>query len=110
LRNIIAPMRVMLASAVEDELIRTNPVAGIRRIGRQAKKIEPPTQARVRAVLAAASQQGHLPILLAATAGLRRGEIFALRWADIDFEARTIHVHASNHGAGVITEAKTAAG
>src|SRR5690606_13618450 len=24
--------------------------------------------------------------------GLRRGEIFGLKWADVDFEARTLHV------------------
>jgi integrase len=110
LRNILAPMRVMLAAALDDELIRTNPAAGIRCTGRQARRVEPPPPTSVRAVLDAASLRGRLPILLAATAGLRRGEIFALRWDDVDFDARTIRVHASNHGAGLITETKTAAG
>jgi integrase len=110
IRNIVAPMRAMLASAVEDELIRANPAAGIRRPGRQAKKIEPPSPARVHAVVAAASEPARVPILLAAIAGLRRGEIFALRWADVDFERRIIRVHASNQGAGLVTETKTAAG
>jgi len=104
------PERVMLAAALDDELIRTNPAAGIRPAGRQAKRVQPPPPVRVRAVLDAASERARLPILLAATAGLRRGEIFALRWADVDFDARTIRVRASNHGAGLITETKTAAG
>ncbi|MGM0219201.1 tyrosine-type recombinase/integrase [Enterococcus sp. AZ126] len=34
-----------------------------------------------------------LPVLLALNAGLRIGEIAALRWEDIDLERRTIHVH-----------------
>ncbi len=49
------------------------------------------------------------PIELAAASGLRRGEVFALRWRDIDFERRLIHVRGSNHN-GVITPPKTAAG
>jgi len=33
-----------------------------------------------------------LVILIAATLGLRRSEIFALKWSDIDFENRTVNV------------------
>jgi len=33
-----------------------------------------------------------LPVLLSLTTGLRRGEICALRWSDIDFEANTLRV------------------
>jgi integrase len=46
---------------------------------------------------------------LAAASGLRRGEVFALRWHDIDFDRRLIHVRGSNHN-GAITPPKTAAG
>jgi integrase len=35
------------------------------------------------------------PVLLAATTGLRRGEILALRWEDLDFEKRTLRVAQS---------------
>ena len=31
----------------------------------------------------------YIPILLAFTTGLRRGEILGLRWRDIDFEVRS---------------------
>lgn len=33
-----------------------------------------------------------MPILIAVTTGLRRGEILGLRWHDIDLEARTLAV------------------
>jgi integrase len=37
----------------------------------------------------------HLPVLLAVTTGLRRGEILALRWRDIAFEGGTLAVRQS---------------
>lgn len=41
---------------------------------------------------AARGDRMYIPILLAVTAGLRRGEIAGLRWRDIDFEAGTLTV------------------
>lgn len=35
----------------------------------------------------------YIPVLIAITTGLRRGEVFGLLWSDIDFEANTISVH-----------------
>lgn len=37
----------------------------------------------------------YLPVLLAATTGMRRGEIMALRWSDIDLDARVLRVARS---------------
>lgn len=37
----------------------------------------------------------HLPVLIAATTGLRRGEVLGLRWGDVDLEARTLTVSRS---------------
>jgi len=37
----------------------------------------------------------YLPVLLAATTGMRRGEIMALRWSDIDLDARVLCVARS---------------
>lgn len=36
--------------------------------------------------------QGYCAFLVAATCGLRRGELLALRWKDIDFEELAVHV------------------
>lgn len=46
--------------------------------------------------------------LWAAEAAAR--ELFAITWGDVDFEARTIHVHASNHIGRISDETKTRAG
>lgn len=35
----------------------------------------------------------HLLLLLGGSAGLRRGEMMALKWTDLDIKRRTIHVH-----------------
>lgn len=37
----------------------------------------------------------YLPVLLAATTGMRRGEIMALRWSDIDLDGRVLRVARS---------------
>ena len=43
----------------------------------------------------AKSTRLHMPVLLALTTGLRRGEILALRWADLDLDAGSLAVRRS---------------
>ena len=43
--------------------------------------------------LDAAERLGHLPMfMLALTAGLRQGELIALKWSDLDIESRTLTI------------------
>jgi integrase len=49
-------------------------------------------------------------ILLAAYTGMRSGELFALEWSDIDFEAMRIHVHRRVTRAGPHCRRTTAYG
>ena len=37
----------------------------------------------------------HLLVFVAVTTGLRRGEVLALRWVDVDLETATLHVNRS---------------
>ena len=37
----------------------------------------------------------YLPVLLGALLGLRRGEMLALRWDNIDFKTKTIHIRSN---------------
>ena len=109
IRNILTPLRSMLSGALEDGLVRENVAFRLPRVGRPARKIEPPSRAQVDSVIAAASPAARGPLLLAASSGLRRGEVFGLRWEDVDFERRLICVRSSNQD-GEIVAPKTAAG
>ena len=60
-------------------------------------------------MLAVATSGARGPILVAASSGLRRGEVFGLRWNDIDFDRRLIRVRSSNQD-GEIVRPKTKAG
>jgi integrase len=57
-------------------------------------------------VRAAASEQDAAVFLTAAFTGLRRGELLALRWRDVDFAGATIRVRASYAG-GTLTSPKS---
>ena len=57
-------------------------------------------------VRAAASQQDAAIFLTAAFTGLRRGELLALRWRDVDFSGSVIRVHGS-YAAGALTTPKS---
>jgi integrase len=114
IKNAIVPLREMLSHAAEDGLIAANPLAGVRLFGnrqRNGKKIVPPSRAQVeRMIETARTQDAREAIRVAAAIGVRRGELFALRWSDLDFEKNTIHVHDSNYGGKLDDETKTEAG
>lgn len=55
-----------------------------------------PTESEVRAMFAAAEGTHiEIPLYLGALCGMRRSEIAALKWSDIDFEKNTITIHAA---------------
>lgn len=89
-------LRKALGDAVRKRMLAWNPVDQV--TAPKAGRHEAPvlTDAEIRDVLAQA--RGHrlyLPILLAVVTGMRRGEILALRWKDIDFETGEIRVTRS---------------
>src|SRR5215207_1074470 len=109
-RNHLAPLRALIASAVDDELLRANVAARIKRAGQPQRELRPPSQEQVQTLIAGARTPEAAAIFtLAASLGLRRGELYALCWDTIDFAAGLVRVTASNDR-GVITATKTAAG
>ena len=79
--------------------IARNPMRGVEGIGGLDRKTRRgPTVEELQRILAAAGQStaafGQLQtiIRIAAHTGLRRGEICALRWSDVDFERMTVTV------------------
>jgi integrase len=57
-------------------------------------EIDIPTTEEIKVILEEAKKRGiHLPVLLAALLGLRRSEIFALTWGDIDTKNKSIRIN-----------------
>jgi integrase len=96
-RNYLAPVRVLLATAYEDGLIQRNPAAGLRISQRtNTSDAEPKpkalTEAELRAFLDALPGEWRLFFEFLAQTGLRIGEAIALTWNDLDPEQRRLHV------------------
>ena len=102
-----------LNRAVKERLLVRNPADDVivPKIDKKEMKILPPEQ--VKAYLNAASVRGVLPLFyLELTSGLRKGEIAALLWSDLDVENCTLSVTkqlvSSRDGELKITQPKTA--
>ena len=102
-----------LNRAVKERLLVRNPADDVivPKIDKKEMKILPPEQ--VKAYLKAASVRGVLPLFyLELTSGLRKGEIAALLWSDLDVENCTLSVTkqlmSSRDGELKITQPKTA--
>ncbi len=91
-------LRGALAYAVEREWVDQN-VAAIRKPPRQSSApVVAPSLTELRSLLAAAGEPGcdlWACVALAATLGARAGELCALRWSDIDLEAKTVTISRS---------------
>lgn len=92
-------LRLILQEAVLDGLILSNPTDGVKAPSRDTKEKEPLTPeqaARFRALIDAAAPRPTLVAFrLCLFAGLRRGEVLALRWRDFDMDNGKIHVSRS---------------
>lgn len=86
----------VLSTAVEWGYIQTNPAIGVRLPTltiRQERIALTPEQ--LRRLVAELEEPYKSMVLIAALTGLRRGELFALRWGALDFERKMIHVRES---------------
>ena len=92
-QNTLDPLRAIYRRAIRrDEGVTINPTKGLklRRPDGSRERIATPAEA---AALIAAVPEGERALWACAFyAGLRRGELRALRWSHIDLEARVIHV------------------
>ena len=101
-------LKVILRQALAWELIGRDPTSGVRGPRQERKEMDFLTPEETTALLEAAEGETRDIIAVAALAGLRQGEIFALRWGDIDLEASSIQVVRAYRN-GRFTEPKTAA-
>jgi integrase len=95
-RLAVAPLRALMATAVEDGVIRSNPCAGIRLSTKradvdeeQAKALTPEEYERL---LAHTPESWQLLVRVLAETGLRISELVALTWRDVDLGAQRLNV------------------
>ncbi len=91
-RNAVMPLRALYRRLVSRSEVLINPTIGLMlpAIRERRERIARPEEAKE--LLKALSPTDRPPWATALYAGLRRGELRALRWEDIDFEAGLIRV------------------
>jgi integrase len=112
-RQIHSIVSATLSAAVRWEWISSNPARVAQRPRAKAPEPNPPSAADAARLLDAAfaldDDWGTL-VWLVMTTGMRRGEVCALRWRDIDFDTETVEVRRSyvlHRGVGVEKGTKT---
>ncbi len=95
-RKILSTLHAIMAYAVSQDLVAVNTVSGVRIDGPRddaPKRIVPPTKSELTGILEASEGKIRDYIIFASTTGLRAGEQWALRWGDLDLDAREIMVN-----------------
>lgn len=97
--NAMSKLGTILASAVSDKLITVNPMEDLDIPERKDAKIDPFSQEEADRIIAKLYATEHWPSLIYAAffefafySGMRPGEIAALRWEEVNFEKRMVHV------------------
>ncbi len=95
-------MRLAFSKALEDKLIAENPVNKIEIPKKQAKPRKTLTTSELKILFQyTKNTRWHWAFKFLLVTGLRRGELLALKWSDIDFENKRIIVDESNSAGGV---------
>ena len=110
-RGCHAMCRKGLEKAVADGLIRTNPAIGCKLPPKKAKEMQVLTREEMQRFMAQAKADGYFELfILELCTGMRRGEIVALQWEDLNMQTGELHIcrHATTvHGNIQITTPKT---
>ena len=93
MRHIHRLLQQCLDQAIRDGLLTENPAKAFRYRKSTTVKANIMTPLEMEDYLDAAEWLGYLPMFrLALTAGLRQGELIALKWSDLDIESRTLTI------------------
>ena len=85
-----------LEHAVKTEVLFRNPALQVRPPRPPGREIAILTKPGIAQVLRACEGRGlYLPVLIAVTTGIRRGELFGLRWSDLDLARGKLTVNQS---------------
>ena len=87
-------IRMALERAVKDGLIKKNPILGVKLPQTEQKEMKVLTKEEIQRFLIQAKEEGMYELfLLELTTGLRRGEILALTWDDLNFETGELRIN-----------------
>ena len=93
-RGLHAACRSALEKAVQEELIRTNPAVGCKLPPKRGREMQVPGREELQRFLIQAQAEGYFELfLLDLCTGLRRGELLALQWDDLDFKTGALTVN-----------------
>ena len=93
IRGIHANCRTALQRAVQEGLIRTNPAVGCKLPPKEAREMQVLTQNEIIRFLHQAKEEGYYELfLLELGTGMRRGEILALKWSDLNFKTGELRI------------------
>jgi integrase len=83
--------------AIRHELYPVNPIASVRQVRKRAVEPEILEPIEIAAILRelVGVEPVRTAFLIAAVTGMRRGEIFGLKWTDVDFAKAVLHVRRS---------------
>ncbi|MBO4915088.1 MAG: site-specific integrase [Oscillospiraceae bacterium] len=114
LRTCHALIKAALQKAVDEKILRDNPAVGCKLPPQRAKEMQVLTPEEMQRFLIQAKYDGYYEIFLVALAtGLRRGELLALQWDDLDLDTRELRVRRTvrrTEGRLLVSEPKTDAG
>jgi integrase len=89
-------LSMALRQGVRWQVIATNPAAAVSPPRPERPKLTVPDSEAVRAILTAAEgTRYHVPLVLSATAGLRRGDVLGPRWSEVNLSRGTLSVVTS---------------
>lgn len=88
----------VLNKAVEWELLKVNPLVGLKRLPENKKTPRWLTSEEITALMDVAHDELRAVLLVLLNTGLRRGELSRLEWSDVDLNQRVLHVRHKDEG------------
>jgi len=88
-------MSVLYNHGRRHDLCDRNPIQWVRQSAKRRTAPDVLTSSEVQKLLASLRFRERILVLLAVTTGLRRSELFALKWKDVDFDSKQLHVTRS---------------
>jgi integrase len=85
-------MSTLFSHAIRYEWAARNPILAVRTSAKRLRTPDILSAEELQALLPELPQRERVMVLLGATTGLRRGELIALRWRDMDFDQKQANV------------------